>query len=519
MVAHVLRLRLDLLIGALRGDRRAVVRRLIGALAVIAAVVAVFVAARRLSAVDAEAAQAVTVIAGSALVLGAFVAALIGSTDDQLDPRRFAVFGVSPGRTAAVILLASLLSVPVLALIAIGVAVFLLWTARGAAAPLTAVAVILGIVTVILAAKTGHALAGLILPARRTRELTGLLLVGVIVIAVPLAVFLVSLNWRRGEVPPELAEAVRVLAVSPLGAAWAVPGASVLGSATGSLVVAAGTVVVLAGVWALLVRRILTTTTRPDAGRERAGLGWFALTPGTPVGGVAARSLLYWFRDPRHLVNLLVVPIAAIVVVLPLLLVGVPIAYIALVPAPLMALLFGWLPHNDLAYDSTAVWMHVASAVRGAADRLGRLGPVFLVGAAALAVAVPVTGSLHGDVAMLPALAGVCASLFLCALGLSSLSSVIAPYPVSRPGDSPFEQPQRTGGGLAQGVVLVGALGLSLPALWYGWRALAGDTDAALTTLWMGLGVGLVVLLIGILAGGAVFDRSGGRLMEFAEST
>ena len=31
--------------------------------------------------------------------------------------------------------------------------------------------------------------------------------------------------------------------------------------------------------------------------------------------------------------------------------------------------------------------------------------------------------------------------------------------------------------------------------------------------------VALVVLIAGILGGGAVFDRSGGRLMEFAEST
>ena len=236
-------------------------------------------------------------------------------------------------------------------------------------------------------------------------------------------------------------------------------------------------------------------------------------------GGIAARSLLYWLRDPRYVVNLVIVPIAAGVVVAPLLLVGVPVEYVALVPAPLMALFFGWLAHNDLAYDSTALWMHVASAVRGSSDRVGRLVPVLLVGTAALAVSVPLLVSLHGRWMILPAMIGVCASLFLCGLGLSSLSSVVAPYPVSRPGDSPFQQPQRTGGGLAQGVVLVGAIVVSAPALWLGWVALSGDEDAAWAALWTGLATGLVVLVAGVAGGGAYFSRRGGRLMEFAEST
>lgn len=163
--------------------------------------------------------------------------------------------------------------------------------------------------------------------------------------------------------------------------------------------------------------------------------------------------------------------------------------------------------------------MHVASAVRGASDRIGRLVPVLLVGLASLAVVVPLTVSLHGRWAILPAMAGVCASLFLSGLGLSSLASVVSPYAVSRPGDSPFQQPQRTHGGLSQGVVLVGALVLSVPALWWGWRAVAVDVDETWPALWAGLAIGLVVLIIGVVAGGAVFERRGGRLMEFAEST
>ena len=156
------------------------------------------------------------------------------------------------------------------------------------------------------------------------------------------------------------------------------------------VLVAVGTVVVLlAALWYLLVARLLTTTERPVSVRERGGLGWFAVAPGTPTGAVAARSLLYWLRDARYLVNILVVPVAAALATVPLLIAGVPLPIVALVPVPIMALFFGWLPHNDVAYDSTAVWMHIASGIRGAADRFGRLVPILLIGIPLLAVSIP----------------------------------------------------------------------------------------------------------------------------------
>ncbi|MFZ8360683.1 hypothetical protein ACO1LX_20020, partial [Staphylococcus aureus] len=77
-----------------------------------------------------------------------------------------------------------------------------------------------------------------------------------------------------------------------------------------------------------------------------------------------------------------------------------------------------------------------------------------------LAIAIPLAIAVHGRWAFAPALVGVCAALFLSGLGLLSIASVAAPYAVSRPGDSPFQQPQRTGSGgvMAQGLVMLGAL-------------------------------------------------------------
>jgi len=342
-----------------------------------------------------------------------------------------------------------------------------------------------------------------------------------LVVVVPVGVFLASLQWG-GAVPDQLRRAATVLADTPVGAAWAIPAlaASGSGSVWTAVLVASATVVVLAAGWTALVHRSMHGVERPAAGRSSGGLGWFAVTPATPGGAIAARSLLYWLSDRRYLVNVVIIPVAAILAMVPLLVVGVPFEAVILVPVPIMALFLGWLPHNDLAYDSTAIWLHIASGVRGLADRVGRLVPVLVIGIPLLAVALPIAIALHGRWSLLPALSGVCAGLYLSGLGLSSVASALAPYPVTRPGDSPFQQPERAGAASAvtQGTVLLGALVVSAPALWWGWLAFTGDASAIPLALWGGLGVGAGVLVIGLAAGSAIFSRRGPRLLEFAES-
>ncbi len=518
MAAYVLRLRLASLIGGLRGDRRHVVRTVVGLVVLAAATVAGCFAILSLADDSDAAAQVVTVFGGSAITLGFALAPLLLGAVDPLDPRRFTVVGPSAGPLAAVLGVAGILSVPVFVVIALGVSAAVMWPEHGAAPTLAVLSVILGVLTCSLLARVSEAIAALVVRHRRSRELTSLFLVVVIVVVVPVGVFLASLEWR-GTVPVQLSEAAGILALTPLGAAWALPDPN--GSWAASLAIAAGTVVVLAAVWTALVRHMLSSVERPLAVRERGGLGWFAVAPGTPGGAIAARSLVYWLRDRRYLVNIVVVPFAAALTVVPLLVAGVPPEIAVLVPVPIMALFFGWLPHNDVAYDSTAVWMHLAAGVRGAADRVGRLVPVLLVAVPVLAVAVPVATALHGRWAVLPALAGVCASLFLCALGLSSIASALSPYAVTRPGDSPFQQPQRngSGGAMSQALVMVGAIVLSAPALWWAWLALTRDIEFATAALWGGVAGGLVVLVAGVAVGAAVFSRRGDRIMEFAEAS
>lgn len=517
MVVHVLRLRISVLLGALRGDRLHVLRMVAGLVTLIAATVVVAVAV--LSLRDAEPPTAATVVtfAGSAVTLGFAIAPLVTGTVDPLAPRRFAVLGMRPATLAPALALAALLSLPSLVLIALAACVATAWIASGTPPVLAVVSAVAGVLTCVLAARVATAFAALALRARRSRELTGVFLVAILVVVVPVGVFLASLEWQ-GNVPVQLREAVGVLALTPLGAAWGLPSADG-GALWFGAFVAIATLAALGAAWFALVHRSLTTTERPVAVRERGGLGWFAVAPGTPGGAIAARSLVYWLRDRRHLVNIVVVPVAAALAVVPLLVAGVPPEIAALVPVPVIALFFGWLPHNDLAYDSTAVWMHLSSAVRGVSDRAGRLVPILLIGLPLLAVAVPIAVAAHGRWAVLPAMAGVCASLFLSGLGLSSISSAAAPYAVSHPGDSPFRQPQRSSSGVAaQGLVLLGAILFTGPTLWWAWLTLASDIAYAAVAMCSGIVTGLVVLVIGVAIGSIVFERRGSRLMEFAES-
>ncbi|TDN92539.1 hypothetical protein [Microbacterium sp. BK668] len=522
MAAHVLRLRLAILLGTLRGDARHVARVVTGLVILVVATAIGCWGILSLRDSPGAAVLAVTVLGGSGVTLGYALAPLFGAATDPLDPRRFSVFGPAPARLAGILGAVGFVSVPTLVLATLCTCVAVVWTAHGVAWPAAALGALLQVVTCVLLARVGMAVTSMFLDDRRSRELSGLFALVIVVVVVPVGVFLSSLEWD-GVVPTQLTEAVRLLALTPLGAAAAFPGLLAAGSpeAALSLLVSLATIVALGLLWVWAVHRVLTTTERPMATRERGGLGWFAVAPGTPAGAVAARSLLYWFGDRRYLANIVVIPIAAALTMVPLLVAGVPPAIVALVPVPLAALFFGWLPHNDVAYDSTAVWMHIASGIRGASDRIGRLVPVLLLGIPVLALAIPFAISVHGRWAVLPAMVGVCACLFLSGLGLSSISSAAWPYAVTRPGESPFQQPPRTGSGSAitQTFVMVGAVVLSAPALWWAWLALTRDVFYAEMALWGGLAIGLVVLLIGIAIGSLVFSRRSGRIMEFAEST
>ena len=492
-------------------------------LASAAITVAVCIAIISMGSAPLPTAHTVLVLGAAATFIAFLLAPMLTGSVDQLDPRRFAPFAVDRRQLPWILALASLVSVPSIALIAATACLVIVAIGAGAPALLAVPAGIVGVLSATLAARIGMAISAILLPERRSRELTVLITIPVLVIAFPVAAYFASLKWD-GDVPGAVEAATNIVGFSPLAAPQALlfhVAAGEKGAAWASGLIALASIIGLLGLWVYLVHRLLTVTERPYATRERSGLGWFGSLPANAFGAVAARSLVYWLRDRRYIVNVLVVPIAGVLTVFPLIVAGVPVWIAALVPVPLMALFFGWLPHNDVAYDSTALWIHIASGLRGLPDRLGRLVPVLLVSIPLLAVAVSVTLAFIGQWSLLLPLIGVAAALLLSALGMSSIASVVFPYAVSRPGDSPFQQPQRSSshGSFGAAGTFLAALLFSAPTIWlFALTIIEGDTHAP-ATFWVGVITGVLVLFGGAAIGGAIFERSGERLMEFVETT
>ncbi len=213
-------------------------------------------------------------------------------------------------------------------------------------------------------------------------------------------------------------------------------------------------------------------------------------------------------------------PVVPVVILLACFVAGIPFSISVLIPLPLVVLLLAWATlHNDVAYDSTAMWTHVAAQTRGVHDRVGRMLPVLAMGIPTVIVGTAATAWGHGDWMIAPAVFGVSIALLLGGIGVSSLISARFPYPATRPGDAPFQQPLVDGSSGADSqagsvllILLVAApavtatvfelLGVAGP---WNWIALAA-----------GLVAGLAILAIGIRVGGTTFDRRAPELLEFA---
>ena len=518
MVAQLLRLRLRSIANSISLGARHALSTIVVALVVVVAalVVASFVGRLRSSSLDEV--STLVVGGGSLLLVVFFVLPFAASTPGWTDPRRLAGYGATTDRASVGLALSGVIGLPALGLVILSAGYVRAWGQGPGVAAVAVLAAVLAGVTAYLLALVGSTVRAMI-TSRRSRDL---LVGGGVVVALLLAPLVVDLvraalpGTRDGAAPLS-----RALAWMPFGAAVALPGRAARGQ-TGSVVlgllIALAFIAVLWLVWRSLVFVALNRALAPAVASDPGGLGWFEFTTATPVGAIAARSLTYWGRDARYRWSLVILPFLVLLVI-PLGIAGMSWGWLALVPLPLMCLLLGFLPHNDVAYDSTALWMHVASNTSGFADRVGRLVPPLLIGAPLVVVGSLVSAWIHGDFVVLPAEIGVCASLLLTGLGLSSILSAALPYAAARPGGDPFQQPQSSGpaAGWSQSIMIAGALVLSFPTGWYAVRAtLGGETDLGTMAMWLGIGSGAAVLIVGVAIGSLVFGRRSPELMAFA---
>jgi ABC-2 type transport system permease protein len=462
------------------------------------------------------------IVLGAVVLVVYTVLPLVLGIDDTLDPRKFALFGIPTTRLAAALAAASFISIPTIVVTIMAVAQVATWS-RGALPVLLAiVAAVLIVVTCVMSARISTSIAAFLLSTRRAREATGIVGVIALVCLSPAIFALVSVDWAdRGlEV---LAAIARVVAWTPLGAAWAIPADAAAGDTGGAfvkLLIALGWIVLLLVAWRTLVGLMLTTPQRQASAKTYSGLGWFGVFPGTPTGVIAARSVTYWLRDSRYGTSLIVIPLIPFFMVVALSIAGLPAQQLALLPLPIMCLFLSWSVHNDVAFDNTAVWLHVSASTKGRADRWGRLAPALIVGIPLVGVGAVISAAVYGDWAVFPSLVGVGASILFTGLGLSSIMSARFPYPAVRPGDSPFAQPQSgSPAGLIQSVSIFAILVLSSPALVAAALGLMEGGRWPLASLGAGVVVGLLVLFAGVEIGGRVFERRGPQILAFASRT
>ncbi|MEO6200368.1 MAG: hypothetical protein ABIX44_04290 [Cryobacterium sp.] len=521
MVAQFLGLKLRLLANLFRRSPWRIVGVAIGLLYGLAFAVAIFVVLVGLRFVDdvGLVRDGITV-AGAVVVLGFALVPLVMGVDDSMDPRAFAVLGIPNRRLSLGLAVSALIGVPAIVLAIVLLGTVVTWS-RGVVETLLAlVAAALLLATCTLAARVSTSIAAFLLATRRSREFTGILGVLLLVMISPLVVLLLNVDWGRDGVVV-LGRLARTLAWTPLGAAWSLPGDAVSGewgAAFLKLMIAVATVSLLWLVWQALVAKMLVTPGREAQVKQYGGLGWFDRMPQSAVGVIAARSLTYWFRDSRYWASLLMIPVVPVLAVVPLSIAGVSGAYLALLPVPLMCVFLGWATHNDVAFDSTAVWLHVVSGTRGVADRLGRLIPVLFVGIPLIGLGSAISIYLYGDWEALPSMLGMSTSILLTGLGFSSYASARYPYPATKPGDSPFTQPQAsdTTAALIQSLTFAGTIILSLPSIIMALLGIFSDPSWHLPALYWGVGTGVSALIAGVWLGARSFDRRGPEILASA---
>lgn len=521
MVAQFLRLKLRLLGNIFRRSPWQVVGIILGLVYGVGLATLLFLALVGLRFVDdVEVIRDIFIVVGAATVVGFVLFPLAFGVDDTMDPRRFALFGL-PDRTLAFgLAVAAFIGIPAFALAIVLAGTVVTWS-RGVGETLIALlSALLAFGTCILIARVATGVASVLLATRRAREVSGVLGVLLIVLLSPVIVVLATLDWANSGLLV-LESFAGVLGWTPLGAAFAAPGDAVAGDwgiAILKFLVAALTLGAIWVAWQALVAKMLVTPGREASAKSYRGLGWFDRMPHTATGAVAARSLTYWFRDARYWVSIIMVPIVPVIVVVTLGLAGIPLSYTALIPVPLMCLLLGWSLHNDTAFDSTAVWLHTVSGVRGAADRAGRLVPVLIAGLLVIGLGSAVTVFVLDDWRLLPPLVGVSTALLLGGLGVGSITSARFPYPAVRPGDSPFQQPQSTGAitALVQSITMLGSILVAAPAIGFGALGMFDDPAWYAASFAAGVGLGIAVLALGITLGGRVFDRRGPEILAAA---
>ncbi len=487
------------------------------------------------------------IVAGSVLMLGwVTVPLLVTGLDDTLDPSRFASLGVPVRRIMPGLAIAAFLTVPALFTLLAMLLLVVSWRDDAATLAVALVGAALTAAVMVLSGRVAVAWAGRALAGRRSRIAAAAASVaGIAVVAVAGRALLSK--GLESVLEDDVPTIIAALGTTPIAAGLAAPEFASRGDwlpVAWRLGLVAVWCVLLALVWRDSVARVLVTPPARSAGVARrddrilahadvaaalrarieaashapggavARLLMRAL-PSSQVRAVRSRMLRSWSSDPRYLaaaVGALVGPVLLFGILLPAL--GAP-GWVAFLMPATVATSIAWGRHNDVAYDSTALWLDVVSGRIGRAIMRGRVEGL-LAWAAPVVVITSLAAAQVADRWDL-ALALCAASLGVLGttMGVSAVLSVWMPYRAPQPGSNPFgAEVGSVGAGLAAQVVsslasLVTAPLVMVPfALAYivhpGWAWVATV---------FGLGLGIAGVAFGTRISGDLYDARSGRLL------
>lgn len=515
MVAVLLRLRFRVLATTLARSPLQLVAVILGGIQAIPVLLLCGIGIVVLGTFPPDTVRTTMIAAGSVVVVGWIVVPIVvNGVELTLDPHKLAYFPLRERTLMGAQLLVGLTWVPGAVTTVLAVATAISYRATPQVVPVAVVVGALGAVTAVAGSRMAATLTGNLISDRSLPVRAAVIAaLAVVVLGPPIVAAVVGVRAARG-----LDAASEVLALSPVGAAWAVPGDLALGrtdAALASAAIALGSLAAVLVVWRIAIGASLRHRGTGSLRVSRAGrLGVFRLVPPTRAGAVAARSLDYWFRDPRYARQLVIVPLMPALMLLWAAVTGVE--GIGIAAGPAVAALLPLAIFAGISYDGTAYAAHLAAGVPGRDDRIGRTAAMLVIAVpATIAVQLVVTAVLDRW-ASLPALLGMSAGVLLTALGVVAVSSALLVIPVPRAGRNPFSG--AAGAGMTSIVgsyAVTGAtIALAAPEIVLGILSVVLRSP---TLGWVGLAVGLilgaVVLILGLRIGGAALDRRGPELL------
>ena len=512
MAALLIRLRLRQLMHAMTRSAWVIVGAVAGILALLGTLGGAAMLLVLARAAAPEIAPPAIVLIGAVAVLVWMVGSLMFQSDDQLAPERFALLPVRSPKLAPALLAASaagfggILTLGWLLLTLIGWSVDL-WALIAAA-----VLIPVALATCLLAAKTFGAALARAFASRRMRDVTSILLMIMLVTTGVWLQLALQTAVSLGDNATVFARVVDIVATTPFGAVFGVPlaVANADWAAAGiRLAIALVTVAVLAWIWQRQVRSRLTNPIQLRGGGTIRGGGLLErLFPATPAGAIAVRSLRYRRRDPRLIINAIMLPFLPVFIM-------VVYSINDVMPNEILPYMALFLPFMlmtvsgmDLAYDHANFATHILVGVSGRDDRAGRALANGVI-AVPLAIILPLAAcAVFGVWEQAAASLAIVLGATLMSLGITSWLGVYMPGRAPKPGASPFGK--GSSGGvqaflqMGAALLIVGALmlpviGALIGALWLPWLAWV-----ALTLATAG---GVAVLVAGIRIGGRALDR------------